>query len=68
MTLAVTTILFVPEHWRKIQELGASEGTSGSSLVRQWMAREIRAAEKDGRLPAAQPRRRKPKVLDGGTF
>lgn len=56
MSLAVTTIMFVPEHWRKIQELGTSEGTSGSALVRQWMAREIRAAEKDGRLPIAKTR------------
>jgi hypothetical protein len=54
MKLITTSVMVIHEHWSKIQQLAESQGTTGSALLRQLMAKELRAAKRDGRLEASE--------------
>ena len=65
----VVSINVLPEHWQRIQAIARSEGLSASSWFRVAMVRAIHKAEAQAaKQQAAHPHRRKPRVLDAGTF
>jgi hypothetical protein len=53
--MQITSMLVVPETWLAFKRLAESEGTTASAMMRQLTLREVRRAQKDGRLPAAEP-------------
>ena len=44
--LAQTNILIIPADWDRFMQLGRAEGTTASAMIRGFIQRELRRAER----------------------